>query len=297
MQLRVSAHSQACGTFHQLRCHWYVRSDLVVMWINWCFLLQCGVSRGLRKGSSVRHHICGSLCPSRCLNYSCTKAPAHICRDCSFPALWACSNVTLWGPKLPLPSHPVPHPSLSWPQTPSSSSSTLVLCSIFQPLPPYPIAFSLYLPCPSSTLWLYKDRHYSFCVQVFFSLSRRALLISLSHSHVPLKASLLFNLPTTLLVVALPVLTTPPSVLICTYCVESSQLWSSKAQAGTKQDHLSPCHSIKNGVIVNMSLQNVKHCEEQWFGLNSSRHGFSQNSFMLFRSEWSDMFPGTVSVL
>lgn len=205
---------QGCGAFNQLWCHWCVRSDPVAMWINWCLLLQGSVSRGRRKGSSVRHHICESLCPSRCLNYSCSKAPAHICGDCSFPVLWACSNVTLWGPKLPLPSHPVPHPSLPWPQTPSSSSSTLALCSIFQPLPPYPIAFSLHLPCPSSTLWLYKDGHFiPFARRFSFAFPRRALLISFSHSHVPLKPSLLFNLPTALLVLALPVLTAPPLVV------------------------------------------------------------------------------------
>ena len=184
------------------------------MWINWCFFLQCRVSRGRREGSSVGQHICGSLCPSRRLNYSCAKAPAHICRDCSFPALWACSDVTLWGPELPLPSHPVPHSSLSWLQTPSSSSSTLALCSIFQSFLPYPIGFSLHLPCPSSTLWLYKDGHFIPLARRFsflsLSLSYRALLISFSHSHVPLKPSLLFNLPTALLVLALPVLATPP---------------------------------------------------------------------------------------
>lgn len=178
---RISPPSKEYGAFHQLWCHWCVRSDLVAMWINWCFLLQCCVSRGWRKGSSVRHHICGSLCPSRCLNYSCSKAPAHICRDRSFPALWACSNVPLWGPKLPFPSHPVAHSTLSWPQTPSSSSSTLALCSIFQSLPPYPIAFSLHLPCHSFTLWLYKDGHF-----IPFACRFSFLSLSKSTSHFPL---------------------------------------------------------------------------------------------------------------
>lgn len=151
-------------------------------WINWCFLLQCSVSRARRKGSSVRHHICGSLCPSRHLNYSCAKAPAHICRGCSFPALWACSNVTLWGPKLPSPRHPVPHSSLSWPQTPSSSSSTFALCSIFNPSLHSP-SLSLSIFRVLLPLWLYKDGHFIPFVRRFSFLS---LSQSTSHFLLPL---------------------------------------------------------------------------------------------------------------
>lgn len=76
----------------------------MAMQINLFSFLLRSVSWGLDGGPSICHWILGFVCPSFQLNYSCARATAYICGSSSFPALWVYCNVTLWGPKLPLPS-------------------------------------------------------------------------------------------------------------------------------------------------------------------------------------------------
>lgn len=145
-----------CSSFFLFWFGGCVRSDLTVMWINSRSFPLCYISQGLGEALYICHCICRSLCPSCQLNYSYTKATAHICGGSSFLVLWACSTVTLQGPKLPLPKQPIPNSSLS-----TSAMCRLPPsppCSIFQLHVSFSFSFSFHFMCPSPSLRLYEDR-------------------------------------------------------------------------------------------------------------------------------------------
>lgn len=161
--------------------------------------------RGLRKAPSVCHRINRSPCPPCQLNYSCTKANAHICGGSSFPVCYEPAVMWLYRDQsflYPASQYHIPYSFAS----DSVACPPLPLCSIFQSLPLVCLCLSCFLTllfffCDfirTDSLYLFVDRFslLSLKYPLFLPPSHGSQTISPTHlllSHSVFLAHFLFS--------------------------------------------------------------------------------------------------------